>query len=175
MDEKTKDELFTRFYAAPEGACAWAEEAAYGNLRGRIESGIANASQAATTLTLLLAGMGGALAYAVRVFEPGPASPVAWGAAALCAYLAVLAIVLLARCINAAPAPMLYNAPANLLVAGADLATLRCGELVNLQERIEQQTARNLKRAKALNAIRLWAAASPVLFALVSGAVLAYR
>ena len=73
MDEKAKNELFARFCSAAEGARAWAEEAAYGNLKQRIESGDEIARQAATTLTILLAGMGGALAYAVP--RAPPAAP----------------------------------------------------------------------------------------------------
>ncbi|XVJ69863.1 MAG: hypothetical protein HEQ39_09565 [Rhizobacter sp.] len=165
-DESSKDQA-TRFACGEMALWDVAEKAGYENLKQRIASGDTMAAQAATLCTLLLAGIGGSLAYAVKVFEPVP-SLVAWGAAAFCAYLCVLAALLVHRCINTADAPMLFNEPKNVLVPGATLQLQRPAELANLQQRIDQMIARNNTRATALNGIRYAAIASPLVFTAVA-------
>lgn len=161
------EELLRRFAQCPPDLRAWAEEVGYENLKERIASGNAIAAQAATTLTLVLAGMGGALAYAVRVFEPSPSAPVV-ASAALCVWLMAIAALLVLKCINVADAPMLHNQPGNLLLPGHTLAEVRAGELVGLQSRIWQQVDRNNARGAWLNACRNLAIGSPLVFAAVA-------
>ena len=163
----TEDELMQRVALCPADLREWAEKEGYANLSARIASCAVIGAQAATTMALLLAGLGGALAAAARVVEPG-AGPVAWGAAALCAWMMLCAGVLVVRCINLESAPMLNNQPDNLLVPGVTLEQLRMGELVNLVVRIRQQTAINDRRAKALNQVRWAALASPAVFLLAA-------
>jgi len=166
-EREAPEELLARFAQCPAELRDWAEKAGYENLKERIESGNAIAAQAATTLTLVLAGMGGALAYAVRVFEPSP-PPTVVASAALCVWLMLIAALLVLKCINLAEAPMLYNQPNRLLLPGHTLADVRAGELVGLQERIWQQIDRNNGRSAWLNACRNLAICSPVVFGAVA-------
>lgn len=169
---RTLGELFRAVGQCPADLRAWAEVEGYANLKDHIETAAVISAQAATTLTLLLAGLAGALAFAVKVFEPG-AGPVAWGAATLCVYLTVLAAVLVARNLNLVEAPMLHNQPDSLLQPDANLEQLRMGELINLEERIREQQGLNNQRARSLNLVRRAAIASPAVFA--AGALLAAR
>jgi hypothetical protein len=163
------DAELRRYAACPADMQAWAETAGYENLKARIASGEAIHAQAAATLVLVLAGMVGAMAFAVKVFEPNPA-PTVVAAAVACVWLMLIASLLVLKCINTDKAPMLYNEPANLLIEGHTLADVRVGELLNLQERIEQQTRRNRERAAWLNRCRKLAIGSPAVLA----AVMAY-
>lgn len=171
-ERRTLDDLFRVVGQCPADLRAWAEAEGYANLKDHIETAAVISAQAATTLTLLLAGLGGALAFAVKIFEPG-AGPVAWAAAALCAHLAVLAGVLVARNLNLVEAPMLHNQPYSLLHPDATLDQLRMGELINLEARIRAQQGLNDLRACSLNLVRRAAIASPAVFA--AGALLAGR
>ena len=164
---RTLTELLRAIGQCPADLRAWAETEGYANLEDHIAIAGVISAQAATTLTLLLAGLGGALAFAVKVVEPA-ASPVAWGAAALCAHLTVLAAVLVARNMHLADAPMLHNQPDSLLQLGASLEQLRMGELVNLEERIRDQRAMNDRCARSLNLVRRAVIAGPLAFAIAA-------
>lgn len=157
--------LGQRFERCEPESVLWAEKAAYENLKQRIDTGAAFASQAGNTLTLLLAGLGAALAVGVRVLQT-QADMVAWGAGLVCLYFALLATLLLRHCISALPQPMLYNEPTNLLMPGQDLAQVRAYELANVQKRIDEQADINQRRAFALNKVRFAAAATPLIFAI---------
>lgn len=155
-----KQRLAERFVACTPDVQAWAEAAGIENMRRRVESGRDIGTHAQNTLTVLLAGVGGGAALALPALEDG------WGvattaAALLAAYLAVCAVVLVWRCMLVVASPAVHNEPQNLLVPGAQLVQLRAGELANLQERIAQQTALNLRRAVWLNRVRLAAATAP--------------
>lgn len=163
----TADELLLLVAQRPADVRDWAEREGYANLKDHIDSAGVVSAQAATTLTLLLSGLAGALAFAVKVFEPA-ASPVAWGAAALCAWLTALAAMLVVRNISLAPAPMLHNQPGNVLLLPGSLEALRMGELVNLEMRIRCQQDINVRRAAALNQVRWSAIASPAVFAVAA-------
>lgn len=168
----TEAELMQRVAQCPDDVRDWAEREGQANLKDHIDLAAVISAQAATTLALLLAGLGGALTFAVKVLEPG-ASPVAWGSAGLCVYLAVLAGVLVVRNVSLKSGPMLHNQPGNLLLPQATLQQLRMGELVNLELRIRDQVATNDRRADSLNQVRWAAIAGPAVFAVC--AVLAAR
>lgn len=142
----------------------WAEETGLENLKYRHENATALVREASTTLTLVLAGLGGSLAYAVKVFDPGPAGPVAVGAAALCGYLVVVAVGLVKGCLVVRPIPPVHNEPANLAQTQYSIDALREAELGNMQARIADVTERNLQSASRLNALRQAAIASPLVF-----------
>jgi hypothetical protein len=112
----------------------------------------------------VLAGLGGSLAYAVKVFDPGPAGPVAVGAAALCGYLVVVAVGLVKGCLVVRPIPPVHNEPANLAQTQYSIDALREAELENMQARIAEVTKRNDQSASRLNALRQAAIASPLVF-----------
>ena len=70
----------------------WAETAGIENLKARHETLSNIRKEAASTLTILLAGLGAALAYAAKVAEPYAAGPVTFGAAVLCVWLVALSL-----------------------------------------------------------------------------------
>lgn len=164
MDEKAKQELAERAVQCEAEVLERAARAGYENLGERIATAKDLLAQMNVTIALLMAGIGGALAYGVRVFEPAPGA-VAIGAAAVCVYLAVLVAAVVARGLNTREAPMLYNSPKNLLMPGQTWMQVQAGELANLQERIEQQAALNRERALTLDVARYCAVASPLVFA----------
>jgi hypothetical protein len=66
--------------------------------------------------------------------------------------------------------PAATNEPMNLYQTGYGIDALREVELKNLQDRIEQTTARNHRVAAWLDRIRLLALASPVIFVIAASA-----
>lgn len=149
----------------------WAERAAMEHLKGRLATGDALHAQANQTLTLLLAAMAGALAIGAKVFEAG-AGPVQWGAAAVSAWLASIAIALTLKAIASRVTQTLYNEPRNLyqaeLAAKYSLLELRTFELENVQGRINLTKARNEKVALWLDRCRYAAATTPLVFMLAA-------
>lgn len=149
----------------------WIERAGVSNMQGKHATAQWLAQQAGVTLTVLLAGAGGSLAYATKLMEPG-ATAAAWGAAWLCGYLAVLGLWLVVGCLLARPIGAVYNEPGNLLSDAAQKYSfdeLRRGELQLLQKGIDEAFHRNERVARHLNAIRVCAALSPLVFAVAAG------
>jgi len=93
----------------------WAENAGLENLRFRLQNAEALAKEAATTLTVLGAGMGGALAYAVKGFEKQPASALAIGAGVLAVWLMFVGGLLVFFCMLTTSLPAPTNEPMNLI------------------------------------------------------------
>ncbi len=147
-------DLARQMAACPQDLRDWAEALGYKNLKQRVASGGAMQTQAAATLTVQLAALGGAGGVALQLLHHA-ATPEAWGALAAALYLATLVAATVHWCINLRDAPAVYNRPGNLVVPGASLEQVRLGELVNLDERIRQQTALNNRRGQALNHARL--------------------
>jgi hypothetical protein len=148
----------------------WAEKQGLENMEQRHATAELLAKEAATTLTLLLAGLGGALAYGVKLLEPGGADAVEGGAALLCVYLAVLSVLLTFKCLLIGDIPAITNEPKNLAQRGYSFDALRAVELRNLQQRIDHAVQRNVQIAKLLNRFRVAAACSPLMFAVGAGA-----
>lgn len=143
----------------------WAEKAGLENLRFRLQNAETLAKEAATTLTVLLAGMAGSLTYAIKYADAGASSmPLAVGAGALSAWLMALSALLVHFCIKTLPLQPPTNEPGNLYQPAFDIAVLRQVELKNLQSRIDQATARNTMVAIWLDRIRYLAVSSPLLF-----------
>lgn len=139
-------------------------------MKERIDAQASIASQSSTTLAILLAGVGGFLAYAMKVFDPDP-SPQVWGAAAVCVYLALLAVLLLVTCVRLRDGPALHNEPRNLVnEPSATLEQLRAGEILQIQLRIDEQTRITASRARSLDRVRWLAAATPAVFVLAAWA-----
>lgn len=149
----------------------FAEKAGYENLKGHLAHTETLAKETTTTLTLLLAGTGAALGYAVKWFEPGPAAPSVWAAAVVCLWLATLGVILTLRCLRVVKTEMLYNEPMNLYKPELNLPMLdaRHWELLNLQERISLTKARNRPISVWLDRIRLAASATPLIFLIAAG------
>lgn len=149
----------------------WAENAAMEHLKGRLQTGDVLLAQANTLLSLLLVAIGGALAYAARLFEPqGVASPMAWGMAAVVAWLVVVATNLVVQCIVTRPTTTLYNEPRNIYRPELGLSedAIRGFELDNVQARIDRTKRRNAAVAYWLDRCRYAAIATPFVFVMAA-------
>lgn len=144
----------------------WAEESGLENLRARHATYLQIKDQAQVTFTTIAAGIGGAFAIAAKVVAPGSAGPVAFGAALLCVYLALVAATLVVKCMLFRPIPSITNEPLNLLKEGFGLAQIKQSELAGVQSRIDEMTAINSVTANWLNRTRLLALLSPLMFGL---------
>lgn len=139
----------------------WAEKAGAENIKFRLQNSETLAKDAATMLTILLAGIGGALAYVMKGLEVRPISALTFGAGVFAAWLMFAAVVLMVQCIVTTALPAPTNEPKNLYQKDFDLEQLREVELRNLQERIAQAIARNHRVAAWLDRVRLLAIVSP--------------
>ena len=146
----------------------WAESQATESLKARFATAELLARESQTTLTVLLAGVGGSAAYGASVFSPGPATVVAIASATTCAYLLLLSIFLVIRCMRFGSYPALYQDPENILVRGYSLDAVREAELDNLQKRIAEAREINSLKASRLNTVRVAAALSPVVFVIAA-------
>ncbi|MEH3087705.1 MAG: hypothetical protein PGN26_14490 [Xylophilus ampelinus] len=144
----------------------WAEKAGIENLKGRLATGDFLLTQANTLLSILLVGIGGGLAYAVRLAEGASASVYSWGMAGATVWLCVVAAVLTAKCIVTRDTPVLYNEPKNLFNPEHEhtLMEMRGFELKNIQARIKDVGTRNADVAKWLDRCRYAAIATPLAF-----------
>lgn len=146
----------------------WIEKQGQESLKSRFDTAEILAKEAQTTLTVLLAAIGGSAAYGAKIFEAGASGPMEIAAAVTCAYLVVLALALVAACMMFISYPALRQDPANLMHPNCSLDEIREAELNNLGERITEAAAINAKRAKRLNRLRIAVALSPLLFAAVA-------
>ena len=145
----------------------WVEEQALENLRFHIQSAELIAKEANTTLTLLLAGVGGASAYVVKLLEPGHpvwllAAAIAFGITLLC-----LSGWLIHGCMKIEIIHAPTNEPRNIFQPEFTLISIKKVEFGNLQVRIDQTAARNARVADRLNRIRLCALLTPLIAAVV--------
>lgn len=76
-----------------------AEHADIENLCGKLATGDFLLGQANTLLSLLPVGIGGGLAYAVKLAEGTPAAAFVWGMAVSTLWLCFVALVLVTKCI----------------------------------------------------------------------------
>lgn len=147
----------------------WAGEEGTANLTDRQATLTNLRKEASTTLTVVLAGLGGTLAYAAKLFEPPAAGPVAFGAGVLCLYFVFLALYLVTTCMLVEDIPAVHNEPKNLALEGYELAAIRRSEVrKNLQQRIDEMRSVNDRIAEALNWARKAAAVSPIVFVLAT-------
>lgn len=147
----------------------WVEKAAIENFKVQHQTADILAKEAATTLTVLLAGLGAGTAYAVRIVTGEISGPLAYGAVAFTIYLLLLNVVLVLKCLMIQPIPSIFNEPKNLLNDLYTFNEIRQFQLKNMQEGIEEAGARNGRVARSLNRIRLAAVASPGWFLMAFG------
>ena len=146
---------------------AWAEQAGIENLKQQKSAADLLRKEGTTTLTVLLAGATGMLAYGVKGLESG----LDWlsvGSLSMSGLLYFLAVMTVQKVLRFQGFPAIYNEPLNLYQKGFALDVMREVELENLQERINQGSARNEAIFKMLNRIRTCAACSPILFVATS-------
>lgn len=146
----------------------WIEKQGQESLKARFATADILAKEAQTTLTVLLAAIGGSAAYGLKIFDAGPSSPVVTASAVVCCYLIGLSAVLVCVCMMFQRYPALYQNPNNLMQPQYSLADLREEELRNVSVRIDKAAKINAKRARRLNMIRLATLASPIVFALAA-------
>jgi hypothetical protein len=118
----------------------WAEKAAIENLKERLANLDQLRAQASSLLQLILVGIGGALTFAVKVFDPGPVGPLVAGALATVLWLCWVATMLVWRCLATSRVPVVFNHPRNLYNDDAKQAGLddwRARELQTLGNRID--------------------------------------
>jgi hypothetical protein len=144
----------------------WAEEHGLKNLQEKFSTADNMAKEAQTTLTYVLAGMGGTFGYILSVAEK-PVNTAMAGAIVLCIYFVVLGIYLAAKAFFISEYPSPYQQPKNLL-ARPDLSIdeVRHGELLNIEERLRETREWISKKALAVNRVRFALILSPLVFLL---------
>lgn len=143
----------------------WIEKQAQESLKARYATAELIAKETQTTLTVLLAGVGGSAAYGIKIFESGPLNPLSSAAAAVCIYLVVLSIILVVKCMMFKSYPALYQDPENLMQPEHSLNEVREAEVRNIGERITEAKSINDARAIKLNKLRIAVVVSPFIFA----------
>ena len=144
----------------------WIERGGQENLRFRLQNAETLAREAQQTLTVLLAGMGAALAYVVRGMESGAMTAIGAGVAALTFWLMLAAGTLVVKCVLSRDLQVPGNEPDNLWQEGWSHEKERIGELKSLQTRIVLTCTRNQAVSAWLDRVRLMAVASPAVFLL---------
>lgn len=147
----------------------WVEKAAIENLRFHLQSTENLTKEAQTTLTVLLAGLGASLAYALKDVGAGVFSDVTFGIIVLTIYLMINCALVVFKCMKIAPIPAPTNEPKNLYNVNYELAVLRKFELDNIQDRIDQAVRRNDATTAWLNRSRAMVVFSPVSFLVAYG------
>ncbi|MEX3915987.1 hypothetical protein AB4Y43_07040 [Paraburkholderia sp. BR10872] len=151
----------------------WVEGQAAENMRFHVESLAVISKEANTTLTVLLAGVGAASAYTVKLFDTHGAG---WLLAATITFgvcLLLLSAWLILGCLKISELPTPTNEPENLYQPKYSLSAIRAAEITNTQSRIHQVVRRNNKTADRLNRIRLLALLTPVIASVAAGVVAA--
>jgi hypothetical protein len=144
----------------------WVEKQALDNLRFRIQDAENIAKESNTTLTVLLAALGGGIAYCAKLLEADADQEVVAGVVVALAYVAGLCGVLVVKCMKIMAMPVPTNEPRNLLQKGFSLNAVREVELQNVQARIDEAVARNDVTSAWLNRVRLLAVFTPLVFAI---------
>ncbi|MES9830527.1 MAG: hypothetical protein ABW201_19915 [Candidatus Thiodiazotropha sp.] len=144
----------------------YAETAGMENLRFRIQNSEVLAKEAASTLAIILAGMGGSLAFAAKGLEQTTPSSFVFGAISLALWLMIVGGILVKFCILTQDLQAPTNEPANLYQTEYSIEEIRIAELKNIQSRIQKATTRNHKVAAWLDRCRLLSLASPLIFAI---------
>lgn len=146
---------------------AMAEAAGMAAMRDTYEAATIARREASATVTLFLAGAGGALAMAART-DTGV--PMVVAALAVSLWLFALAAAVVLRCLGLEAYPAAYQEPQNLLNAPGALDQIRRAQLSLLQERLDEAKRINARRADALNVLRLVATFTPAVAALGAAA-----
>jgi hypothetical protein len=148
----------------------WVEKQALENLRFRIQDAENISKESNTTLTILLAALGGGIAYTAKLLEADSEQTVVVAMATTLVYIAVLCAVLLQKCMKIVAMPVPTNEPRNLFQKRFSLDAIREVELSNVQARIDEAVARNDASAAWLNRVRFLAILAPLVFGIALGA-----
>lgn len=147
----------------------WAEAAGLDNLKRRHANADALKAQALSTLTILIAGLGGSLVYAAKTLE-GDRSALTWGGSWLCVYLMILCALLVSKTLTIKNYPAVYHLPKVLAERGVTLTAQREKAIAYLNKSISEATLINNQLASDINGIRWAAIGSPIVFAIGASA-----
>lgn len=165
----------------------WAEEQGSKNLGEKFTTGDNMNKEAQTTLTYVLAGMGGTFAFVFHslVGEPGShgdqifstqLNPLIVGCALLCAYYTALGVFLVFRTMKIGDFPSPYQEPENLVHDEAvALDSVRMAEIRNMTVRIGQAQEWIGKKSRAINFVRFMLVISPAVFVAFVAACIYFR
>jgi len=142
----------------------YAENAGMENLRFRLQNAEVLAKDATTTLTVILAGIGGSLAFTVQGLGNKELTPFVAGAAVLAVWLMIVGCLLVIKCILTSELQAPTNEPSHLFQPEYEAEVIRKVELRNIQKRIDLTKARNIDVAYWLDRCRLLALSSPLIF-----------
>lgn len=151
----------------------WVEKTAIENLKAHHACADVIAKDAATTLTLFLAALGGGLAYGAKALEQNSINWLSVGAMAFTAWFLILSLLLVRQCLTFRELPSIYNEPKNLYQPEFSVDQLKEVEVEGMQRRIDMAARGNAKIVKWLNGLRLAAAASPLIF--IAAAFVAWK
>lgn len=147
----------------------WAEDQGLKNLQEKFTTADNMAKEAQTTLTYILAGMGGTFAYILPGFEK-PLNVLMFGAILLCAYFVCLGLYLARKAFFISDYPSPYQEAKNLLERpDLPLDEVRHGELLNMADRLQESKDWIASKASAINRVRLSLIMSPLAFLLGCG------
>lgn len=147
----------------------WAEKAAVENLKERLANLDLLRAQASSLLQLILVGIGGALTFAIKVFDSVPVGPLVAGALATVLWLCWVAAMLVWKCLATSRVHVVFNHPRNLYndqAKTAGLDTWRERELQTLGARIDGIKPVVESVGTWLDHCRYAAIATPLLFTL---------
>lgn len=148
----------------------WAEESGLKNLGEKFTTADNMSKEAQTTLTYVLAGMGGTFVYILPGLEKS-LNTLLFGTIILCLYFVVLGIYLVRKTFLISEYPSPYQEAENLLTRpDLSLDEVRHGEILNMTERLQESQEWIATKAKAINRVRVALVLSPVPF--VIGCVL---
>lgn len=142
----------------------WIEKQAAENLKFRLQICETLAKDANNLLTILIAAIGTVVAYAIKNAGEGSINSLLIGAIAMAAWLMIVAVVLVLKCIMTSDLFPPGNEPSNLMLENYTLEQIKNFELENVEKSIIHTKNRNQKTAYWLDKARLAAIASPLIF-----------
>ncbi len=143
----------------------WVEKQALENIRFHIQTSEHLTKESNTTLTLLLAGIGGAVAYLTKLFDSQAEFWLVTAVGAFGVQLIVLAAILIWYCLRTDVMWPPTSEPLCLFQPSFTVDRLREVELENIQGRINQVVQRNNRVATWLDRVRFGAVAAPIVSA----------
>jgi len=145
----------------------WIEKQGKESLLFRLETTETLAKESATTLTILLSGMGGSAALAINGITEKASNSLVLACAAVSVYMAILAAVMVLKCLRIDDHQVPANEPKNLNHPDLSLDEIRQYDLKNMQNKIDKTRERNAITSKWVSRVRIASVATPVIWAAV--------
>lgn len=142
----------------------WAEDNGLKNLQEKFTTADNMGKEAQTTLTYVLAGIGGTFVYILPGLER-QLDVLLSGAIFLCLYFVCLGLYLARKAFFISDFPSPYQEAENLLERpDLPLDEVRHGEILNMTERLQESKIWIEGKARAINRVRLALILSPLAF-----------